>query len=89
MPKLEEYQDYKVIAAKGSNKLSELVNEEMDAGYIPFESHQVSTTYIGDNEDGTPKLFTLFSQALVLPFPDDLEDGDEEFKDQGYPEVKS
>lgn len=86
---MEEVQDYKFIIEKGSDKLSESVNEELDNGYILYGNPVMTQTFIGMKDD-KPQLVTMIGQALVLPFPDDLPEGDEEFKDQGsYPEIKS
>lgn len=70
---MEDVQSYKFIIAKGSDKLSEKVNVEIAAGFIPFGSPTVSSTYIGDDDEGNPKLVTLVGQAVVMPF-DDNED---------------
>lgn len=68
---MEEYQTYKLIVGKGSDKLSEKVNVEMEAGFILFGNPSVTSTYLGDDELGNPKLNTLMIQAMVLPYEED------------------
>lgn len=86
---MKEVQDYKFLIAKGSDKLSQKINEELDNGYILYGSPSISQVFLGMKDD-VPQTLTLIGQAVILPFPDDLEEYDEEFKDQGsYPAIKS
>lgn len=84
---MEEYQDYKLILAKGSDKLSKLVTEELNAGYVVHGSPVISTTFLGLNEDGSPKVFILVGQAVGLPFPDDDYESESATKEV-YPAIK-
>jgi hypothetical protein len=70
---MEDVQDYKLLVAKGSNKLSELVNEELEAGYVLYGNPTLSQVFLGMKDD-VPQTLTLIGQAVVLPFPDDDEE---------------
>ncbi len=68
---MEEVQSYKLVIAKGSDKLSEKVNEEIKVGFLPHGSPVISSTYIGDDDEGNPKLVILVGQAMTMPFDDE------------------
>jgi hypothetical protein len=70
---MEEVQDYKFLIAKGSDKLSEKVNEELDNGYVLYGSPTISQVFLGMKDD-VPQTLTLIGQAVVLPYPDDEDD---------------
>ena len=67
---MEEYQDYKLLLAKGSDKLSEKVKEHLEGGYVPYGSPVISNTLLGEDAEGNPRMLTLVGQAVVLPYED-------------------